>query len=383
MKCRPLVLAPILLVPLSASTQVPTGSTKGTIGGMVVQAASGDALEGATLTLQHWYSQDTWQKIVTGRDGAFSFGNLESGEYQLGVEREGYLMMWYGQRFPGDLGTRLILEPGRKLTDILFRMFPAAVISGRVTDENGEPVASVTVSALGYKHRGCRRQWLNATSPATTDAQGVYRLSGLEPGRYLLAAGYGTYVAGFLKVKRNYAATYYPGTSEGDRAEAVEVGLGGELVGVDFSLVPVTGPAVSIRGRCLQGTDAAATPCVPSLSRIESESEFPEWLTYTVKSNEDGSFQMGRVTRGSYVLFADCSYKGKTYRARAPIEIVDSDIDNLKLDLIPAAELRGRVRIEGETAVKFTDLTVAVSAVGGRQQMADTLTEMYRYGKLS
>jgi hypothetical protein len=365
MKSSPLALAAILLVPLSASTQTPTASTKGALGGIVLKAASGEPLEGATLTLQHWYSQDPWRKVVSGRDGGFSFGNLEPGEYELQVEREGYLTMWYGQRFPGDLGTRLILEPGRKLTDIRFRMFPAAVISGRVTDENGEPVTSVTVSALGYTRRGCRRQWMNATSPARTDAQGAYRLSGLEPGRYLLAASYGTYVAGFFKVKRTYAPTYYPGTREGGRAEAVEVGLGGELAGVDFTLVPETGPTVSIRGLCLHGEDGVPTPCVPSLSRVESESEFPEWPTYTVKTDEDGSFQLGSVTPGSYVLFADCVYKGKTYRARAPIEIVDSDIDNLKLELIPAAELRGRVRIEGETAVKLTDLTVAVSAVGG------------------
>jgi protocatechuate 3,4-dioxygenase beta subunit len=76
---------------------------------------------------------------------------------------------------------------GESKKDLLFRLIPAAVIAGRVFDEDGEavPNATVTASREAY-HEG--RRTLATTAEASTDDLGSFRLFGLAPGRYYLSA---------------------------------------------------------------------------------------------------------------------------------------------------------------------------------------------------
>ena len=53
----------------------------------------------------------------------------------------------FGQRGPNQPGSILSLAPGQTLQDIVFRLIPAAVITGRVYDEEGEPIAGATIQA--------------------------------------------------------------------------------------------------------------------------------------------------------------------------------------------------------------------------------------------
>ena len=64
-------------------------------------------------------------------------------------------------------------------------MLPTAIISGRITDEDGDPMSGVRVVAQKKKPGKATRE--TAGSDATNDL-GEYRLAGLFPGQYWIVA---------------------------------------------------------------------------------------------------------------------------------------------------------------------------------------------------
>ncbi len=77
------------------------------------------------------------------------------------------------------------VQAGQPVEDLLFRMLPTAVLSGRITDEDGDPMFGVRILALRKRPGKATRE--TAGSEATNDL-GEYRLPGLFPGQYWIAA---------------------------------------------------------------------------------------------------------------------------------------------------------------------------------------------------
>jgi hypothetical protein len=73
---------------------------------------------------------------------------IEAGSYRLNVTRSGFVSAEYGQRKPDTPGAVLTLHAGQELKDLQFRLIPAGVISGRIYDDDGEPLPSVEVGAV-------------------------------------------------------------------------------------------------------------------------------------------------------------------------------------------------------------------------------------------
>src|SRR5205807_10270303 len=81
-------------------------------------------------------------------------------------------------------------EPGQKISDVLFRMTAAAVITGRVNNEDGEPMIRVQVVALRRPTEeeteedipfASRKQTLIPVASSQTDDRGQYRIFGVKP----------------------------------------------------------------------------------------------------------------------------------------------------------------------------------------------------------
>jgi hypothetical protein len=74
--------------------------------------------------------------------------NIAPGSYRLTISRPGFANQAYGQRKPDAPGANLTLQPRQEIKDLLFRMIRAGIISGKVFDEDGEPISGVYVQAL-------------------------------------------------------------------------------------------------------------------------------------------------------------------------------------------------------------------------------------------
>jgi protocatechuate 3,4-dioxygenase beta subunit len=129
----------------------------------------------------------TSYSTATDVGGSFAMKDIDPGKYRLSVNRIGFVAGEYGARGPLQSGTTLSLARGQHLQGADFRLTPHAVITGRVVDEDGEPVANAQVQAMRYRYTQGRKQ-LQPFGGSSTNDLGEYRMFGLAPGRYYLSA---------------------------------------------------------------------------------------------------------------------------------------------------------------------------------------------------
>lgn len=300
---------------------------------------------------------------------------IEPGSYTLLAERSGFLRTSYGARFPNQRSVTLHLNRGQTLRDLDFRLTPQGVLSGRVVDEDGDPVMNAHLQLLRFGYSQGRKQLepLFRGSYISTNDLGEYRIFGLVPGRYVLSADYHTTASAQQSVDRSavrrnnedYLPTYYPGTVDPNAAILLNVVAGAEVRGIDVKLLKAH--TVSVRGHV---TNAASPgPHAINISLVPGNSNRGAFSRQVYQADASGRFEIRSVTPGSYLLDANVSENDKFYRIRQPIEVRDQDVDNLNLTISPGVALPGRVRVEGnDTAglakVSF-NLILPDGSVGG------------------
>lgn len=152
----------------------------GVIRGVVYEHASGLPLARTSVRLQpvpRPGSQVAPQQTRTAQSGAFTFLDVPDGLYLLIATREPYFPAGYGQRRPEGHGTPIEVTKDSDLFTEL-RIYRKGAITGRVLDENGIGIENVPV--IAYR----ARLPLRSAGRAVSDDRGVYRIHGLDPGKY-------------------------------------------------------------------------------------------------------------------------------------------------------------------------------------------------------
>jgi Carboxypeptidase regulatory-like domain len=292
------------------------------------------------------------RRVSTNSDGRYEVRDLPAGEYSLKAERGGYLTLAYGQRRPGEMGKRLRLGEGQTVTAIDVALPRLGVISGRVVDETGEPIAKASVWAMQFgRHQGARRLipffvpeeccWLG--SHASTDESGQYSL--LLPSGEFVVMGQSretwplesdtTQVFG-------YAPSFYPGVIEPTDAQRIKVGVGQEVGAIDFALVPARTSRVS-------GTvfNAAGAPVANESVTLSQQVMGPEGGTTfspnTAQTGPDGRFSVNNVQTGEYLLAVRAAARNDqpAQEAREMIQVAGIDIDGLVIVTGSGGTVRG------------------------------------------
>ena len=343
----------------------PTGlaSTRdlGTIEGVVLKSTTGQPLRRALITTQKMGASDSPHTARTDSGGRFALRNLEPGEYNLWVNRDGYLGMGYGQEVPNGPGKLLKLAPGEQKKDLVFRLIPTGAVIGRVYDEDGEPIGGVTVQAMRFTFFNGRRQ-LNPAMGTSTNDLGEYRLAGLPPDKYYVGATYDQPDPGGEGAPEAYAPAYYPGTNDLDGAAQVEV-QAGEETPVDFNLAPV--PAVRVRGQIVSA--ALNRPGIGvNITLVRRQIGGPNFQGQPSVNLPQGAFEIRNVPPGSYTLMAQLWDNGKQYNALEPLEVGSTDVEGITLQPTAGCEIRGRVRVEGAAGLGSTQGNAQVN-LGGLQ----------------
>lgn len=333
---------------------------------------------------------------ITNDDGAFSFERLPAGRYTVHAAKDAYVTMHYGAARPERPGAAIALRD-RETQQIVLRLPRSAVITGTITDVDGQPAAGVTVTAGSYRYvpaAGERRLGPAGAGSATTDDRGVYRIYGLAPGEYFVAAlvrptgpPVGDLVAlspedirRALEDVRNrqsrrsppppasavaaaepsrsvtYAPVFFPGTASMGQAVAVTVGAGEERAGVDLQLQ--YSPTARIEGTVASphpGVRAVMVSVVPT----DQSSGAPSFEFRSTSARPDGRFTLMGVTPGRYTLVAQAMVPrpaDASAQRSAPagmlwsameIAIDGQDLTDVALTLQPGLTISGRVAFEG------------------------------------
>src|SRR6266478_263727 len=338
-----------------------------TVAGTVVRKGSNEPIHFARITLTSDGDEQKSLHGTTAADGRFTFKDVPPGDYRVTVTRNGYMSESYGSRRPMDPGLPLTLSSGKHVDDLVFRMTPAAIITGHVRDENGEALPLAQVTALITFFVQGKRTLMPAGSSVTNDL-GEYRLFNLPPGKYLLSAGYemsqsvGMVMAaamGGREEREGLTTTYYPGTSDPLQAAPVNVEPGAEIRSMDFSLQP--SGVFHIRGRVSglsSGPAGFGGAVMLRKGSTRLSTAVPE-RTAAVKS-EDGTFDIDQVASGSYDIIA-LELAGDTPRMiHRPVEVGGADVDGVNLAFVPGVNITGHLRWEDKAAAPNVPLQVSL-----------------------
>src|SRR4030081_427980 len=120
-----------------------------TVSGRVVTTAEGSPLASSRVALvpEHQRRESQVYAAISDSSGRFTISEVPAGRYRFLATHTGYVDQHY-QSSGDDTGAILALQAGQELKDVLFRLTLAAVLTGRVNDEDGEPMALVEVVAL-------------------------------------------------------------------------------------------------------------------------------------------------------------------------------------------------------------------------------------------
>jgi protocatechuate 3,4-dioxygenase beta subunit len=309
-------------------TMPTTGTSR--LSGSVVDDATGQPVRRARVSLRSAETRVD-HAVMTDDTGRFSLMNLPAGRYSLTATKPAFVTAYYGSRRPGrGPGVPVALTDGSALDDVVMRMARGGVVSGRVTDEFGQPVPGASVRVM-QERSGTPALVAGLRSAADTDDRGEYRVYGLAPGDYVVMVNpprqsrseirqlttsdvdavlqdadrpaSGPVDLGGRTV--GFAPVYYPGTMSPSGATRVGVASGQMLENIDIPVQRV--PTARIEG-IITGPDGQPVQGVSALL-LPYEDGSPVAITTTsvIQTDAEGRFTATNVVPGRYKLSARSS----------------------------------------------------------------------------
>jgi hypothetical protein len=342
----------VLLCLSGALAFAQTADDRCTIEGQVLNGVTGEPLKKAALILekQDARNRNPPSAAITDSGGQFVLKDIDPGRYRLSAERNGFLRQSYGARSRGDAGALLTLEPGQRMQKIVIKLMPQGVITGRVVDEDGEPVANVTVQTLRKVYMQGRRQLVPGLAAQSNDL-GEYRINGLSAGKYYVAAVVRRQPSiALTAADERYLPAYYPGTNDPAIAIPLEVAAGSEMRGIDLALRRER--TVRVRAR------------IPDLPHGTAVRLLPRGSAFALVADDsisvDGVFEFRGVTPGSYLILVDFQENGKRRSIRQPLDVGNAGVDGVTIAVPPPASIQGQIRLDGQGEVGLGTLFVAL-----------------------
>ncbi len=373
---------PFLFVALHfAATALIAQSNLGSVEGKVVNLVTGAPVKRAVVNLRSSTGQYA-SFTVTDLLGKFHIDNVPPAKYSAFADAEGFAS-------GSDSRTVKLFTVGtaQEITGVELLAPPFNVISGKVVDEDQEPLEGVSVTAMRYTYNNGAKL-LQSFSSAQTDDRGEYRIFDMQPGRYVLAA-----IAPNWKIRQAltqgddhmhstipeeaYGAVLYPGVPEVSQASTHDLKPGEEWIGADFKLRKV--PLFHIRGRL-------NNPVLPGGARVSVQMEkcdgrvMPGVFSQTLVDRQDGVFDIA-VAPGEYCLIGRDSMHN-AIALKQPVTIKDADLTGIILTPPSPFSVKGSITFDGTPPDHLAYLSVGLQTEDNAQrtaQVADDLTFQIDY----
>ncbi len=349
-----------------------------TIEGQVFDASTGEPLRKASISMNGVHSYGATSDAA----GKFSISGIEPGPYRVNASHTGFLNMQYNARRPDGPGTQLSLARAQKMTGVVFRLTPHGVITGRILDEDGDPLQNVQIQLLRMVYTRGRKQ-LQQYNGGNTNDLGEYRISGIQPGKYYFCATYrgrlnmvvmdGDFrvAGGPLRPQEDYAPTFYPGVTDIVAAVPMEMKPGQQLQGINLKLTKIT--TFSVKGTVINTTAPApasdplsgrAAPVRMNNVNIQLEprnSLNPQGMSQGAGLRPDGTFEFPSVAPGTYNLVAISINGNLRHAAVLPIDVGSANLEGVTLTINPGVTVSGHIRVDGDTTDPTSGFMVRLS----------------------
>jgi hypothetical protein len=327
MRARILTLwAAFLVLPLHGAQRNTAG-----VQGVVTVGDSTQPLGGVAITVRGSNIVEP-KSLQSDKDGRFVVPELPPGTYSLDAMREGYARPT----------TIYFNVTANQVTPLKLKLLAQGAISGRVTGMPGQGV--VQVLRVNYSE-GVKVLRAVGVSGGNVDDRGQYRLFGLDPGQYYIAAVPTT----FLKtpLDKHPLRTYF--RSETDPANAIPVTVRpGAEVRADIAVqsrasVSLSGRVISplpqetVRGR---GSFEIYT-LIPQGSDVVHQPQ-PSALNVAVDKT-NGNFELAGIVAGRYDLYVRTGTPDTPLFGHMELDVQDRPLKDLVIPLALSPRIEGRV----------------------------------------
>ncbi|HEV8041751.1 MAG TPA: carboxypeptidase-like regulatory domain-containing protein [Bryobacteraceae bacterium] len=316
------------------------------VSGVVVSTA-GDPIRKAIVILRAQDENGISYTVDSDPNGRFMIDDVQPGAYVVSADRQGFESDTDGA--PGAPPPSLKVETGQSVTDVKIKLVPLGVITGRVVDDDGDPVRGAQVQAMTYAYQTGKRQ-LRSVEQITANDKGEFRLFGLRPGTFYLRASGHSRSRG-IPASGSFTPTYFPNTTNAAHAAPIDVSAGAQLRGFDILLRRE--PRYSVRGKRPEVKHENAQLMLQIVPRSGYEPGFR-----SSQRGDNETFEFMDLLPGSYVVMATVKEDNKTRMARQAVEVLSADVEGVTLNFVSAIEVTGSVRVEGTPRHPLDNLRV-------------------------
>jgi Carboxypeptidase regulatory-like domain len=304
------------------------------LGGTVLNSVTGAPIRRAMVQAAPTNSTQV-QSVLTDSEGRFQFSALPESEITVLAHKPGY--------FSGtDLNSSDFQPEIVHLVDdtasLTLMLLPEAIVAGHVATVKGDPIEDTSVRIFREVISNGYRHW-EAGAQVTTEEDGHFRMAGLRPGRYLLAAGPSLPSVRALRSrgvrKEGFGTVFYPGVPDMDTATPFVL-AGGQQVAADFALK--LEPVFQVSGTLVGFSPGSG-------AGLQFASKSGEVIPSPIEADmQTGKFH-GAIFGGSHVLQARGSDStGRLFASDLPL-IVTGDLEGITLPLSASINLPVNVEI--------------------------------------
>lgn len=322
-----------------------------TVSGTVTLNSTGVRNAVVSLQAQNQPVPQSPLRTTTDADGRFRFNDVTAGQYMINALTPGFYSTSESQY--GLPGKTLNVGKGETIENIELPLKRGAVITGRVTDENDEPIVETNVQLQRVGDRVPLRQNMLSFEMHRTDDRGIYRIYGLPPGKYHVSVGLPlqTGYMSFQSSRVFFEQTFHPDVTEQAQAKVVEVDEGQVATDVDIRIgkrknaYEVAGRVVDAQtGQPVGGVGLGFGLIHPSTGRIIG------WTSGGNRTDASGEFQLLGLQSGKYsIVIRSTGDKDEYYSDPVTVEVTKDDLAGIEIRAQRGAVLGGWAIIEGTT----------------------------------
>ena len=337
--CIVLVLSTVIFAQAQTAPDKISGAT---ITGKVTIKGKGAPGIAVVLVLNVQEEQRaTRHKAFTDDTGTYRITNVPPGNYRAQTAAPAFVAV-DGFSNPFGKSVSLLINKDETVENIDFELVRGGVITGKVTDSEGRPFIEETVSISSAesnpnntfsRHRGTR-----------TDDRGVYRIFGIPPGNYKVAAGTNELTPSWERSR--FRQTFHPDATDASQATTINVTEGSETTNVDMT-IKGGDRTYSVRGRIIDGDTGRPMANVPYGITVYITPNHRSGLSDGSVSNSNGEFKWENLRPGKYAVYVNSPPDSDWWAEEAPFEVNDRDVTGLIVKTIKATTVSGEIILDG------------------------------------
>ena len=340
----------ILCTPLSdvkpqtvANKKTATASISGTVT-LKGKGTAGIAI--SVFSANRGNSRSAIYQVKTDQEGHYRISNVLAGSYEVSPNAPGFVVSMRSG------SAAIIVAEGETIEDVNFSLTKGAVITGRVTNSEGQPVVEQGIALQPVENNSqlFGNRYIGFGQPNMTDDRGIYRIFGLPQGKYKVSVGQSADgLSPGASRRGSIRQTFYPGVNDFSKAAIVEVSEGGEAKNIDITVdTNDNSQRFAVSGRVVDGVNGEPVSNL-NLGLQRTAVDRSDFMSGRfLSSDNNGQFKIEGLTPGKYGISIESGPNSDLRADPVAFEITDANVEGIVIKTVRGASVSGQIFLESD-----------------------------------